>query len=159
MLHSRAILAGNEPRDRDPGVTCAARRPSWAIPSYRNCSTCPSRSRCCLSRSSTSCPTTPTTRLLWSRELREALAPGSYVVISHGTTDGQPAHVAEGMRSYAQTTADFQPRSHAEVLRFFDGLDLVDPGLVFVPRWRPDDPGEAGRAQQIAAYGGAGRKP
>jgi SAM-dependent methyltransferase len=90
--------------------------------------------------------------------LRDALAPGSYVVISHGTTDGQPEHVAEGMEHYAQTTADFQPRSHAEVLRFFDGLELIEPGLVHVPRWRPDDPRDTHHAEQIAAYGGAGRK-
>ena len=92
-------------------------------------------------------------------QLRDALAPGSYVVISHGTTDGQPPHVAEAMEHYAQTTAEFQPRSHAEVLRFFDGLDLIDPGLVPVPQWRPDHPRDAGHAKRIAAYGGAGRKP
>jgi S-adenosyl methyltransferase len=91
-------------------------------------------------------------------QLRGALAPGSYVVISHGTTDGQPQHVAEAMEHYAQTTAEFQPRAHAEVLRFFDGLDLIDPGLVRVPRWRPDDPQDAQLAERIAAYGGAGRK-
>ena len=91
-------------------------------------------------------------------QLRDALAPGSYVVISHGTTDGQPEHVAEGMEHYAQTTADFQPRSHAEILRFFDGLDLIEPGLVHVPRWRPDNPRDAEHAERIAAYGGAGHK-
>jgi hypothetical protein len=63
------------------------------------------------------------------------------------------------MEHYAQTTANFQPRSHAAVLRFLDGLDLVDPGLVPVAQWRPDDPHGAGQAEQIAAYGGAGRKP
>jgi SAM-dependent methyltransferase len=91
--------------------------------------------------------------------LCDALAPGSYVVTSHGTTGGQPEHVAEGMEHYAQTTADFQPRSHAEILRFFDGLELIEPGLVHVPRWRPDDPRDAEHAERIAAYGGAGRKP
>jgi SAM-dependent methyltransferase len=91
--------------------------------------------------------------------LRDALAPGSYVVISHGTTDGQPAHVAGAMEHYARTTADFQPRSHAAILRFFDGLDLIDPGLVHLPAWRPDDPRDAEHAERIAAYGGAGRKP
>ena len=80
------------------------------------------------------------------------------MVISHGTTDGQPEHVAEGMAHYAQTTADFQPRSHAEILRFFDGLDLIEPGLVHVPGWRPDNPRDAEHAERIAAYGGAGRK-
>ncbi|HEY2261286.1 MAG TPA: SAM-dependent methyltransferase [Streptosporangiaceae bacterium] len=92
-------------------------------------------------------------------ELREALAPGSYVVISHGTTDGQAPNVAEAMSHYDQTTASFQPRSHAAITAFFGDLELVSPGLVPVPRWRPDqdaathdDPG------QIAAYGGVGYK-
>ena len=71
-------------------------------------------------------------------ELREALAPGSYVVISHGTTDGQAPGVAEAMGHYNQTTAPFQPRSHREIMAFFDGLEIIDPGLVPVPQWRPD---------------------
>jgi len=91
-------------------------------------------------------------------ELRDGLAPGSYVVISHGTTDGQPAHVAEAMQHYDQTTAPFQPRNHAEILRFFDGLELIEPGLVHVPQWRPDHPREAQHPERIAAYGGAGHK-
>ena len=92
-------------------------------------------------------------------ELRDALAPGSYVVISHGTTDGQAPNVAEAIGHYNQTTAPFQPRSHAAIRAFFGNLELVDPGLVLVPRWRPgrdaatrDDPG------QVAAYGGMGYK-
>jgi SAM-dependent methyltransferase len=91
--------------------------------------------------------------------LLDALAPGSYVVISHGTTDGQAANVAEAMGHYNQTTAPFQPRSRAAIRAFFGDLELVDPGLVLVPRWRPgqgaatqDDPG------QVAAYGGVGFK-
>jgi S-adenosyl methyltransferase len=92
-------------------------------------------------------------------QLRQALAPGSYVVISHGTTDHQPPHVAEAMEHYNQTTAPFRPRSYAEVSAFFDGLDLIDPGLVHIPLWRPDAPEDAGdHPDQIAAYGGVGYK-
>jgi SAM-dependent methyltransferase len=94
-------------------------------------------------------------------ELRDALAPGSHVVISHGTTDGQPAHVAAAMRQYAQTTAPFQPRSHAEILAFFDGFTLIPPGLVPVPLWRPAQPldDDAGQPEPIAAVGGVGIRP
>jgi SAM-dependent methyltransferase len=88
-------------------------------------------------------------------ELRDALAPGSFVVISHGTTDGQAPNVAEAMGHYNQTTAPFQPRGYAEVRAFFDGLDMVDPGLVPVPLWRLGQRGETGDDPgQIAAYGG-----
>jgi SAM-dependent methyltransferase len=92
-------------------------------------------------------------------ELADALAPGSLIVISHGTTDGQPPGVAEAMSHYDQTTARFQPRSHTEIMTFFDGLELVTPGLVPVPFWRPGRPGDAGdHPRRIAAYGGVGRK-
>jgi len=90
--------------------------------------------------------------------LHDALAPGSYLVISHGTTDAQPRHVADAMDHYAQTTAPFRPRGYPDVLRFFDGYDLIQPGLVHVPMWRPDNPQDAVRPEQAAAYGGVGRK-
>jgi SAM-dependent methyltransferase len=91
-------------------------------------------------------------------ELRQALAPGSYVVISHGTTDGQAPQVAEAMGHYNQTTAPFQPRTHAAVRAFLDGLDLVDPGLVHVPFWRPDQGQDTADDGQVAAFGGVGYK-
>ena len=90
--------------------------------------------------------------------LRDALAPGSYLVISHGTTDAQPRHVADAMAHYDQATAPFQPRGYPDVLRFFDGYDLIKPGLVHVPLWRPDTPEDAVRPEQAAPYGGVGCK-
>ena len=73
--------------------------------------------------------------------LRDALAPGSYLVLSHGTGDGQPtvANAVEKVYNRGVST-DLHIRSRAEILRFFDGFDLVDPGLVFIPQWRPDSP-------------------
>ena len=92
-------------------------------------------------------------------ELGDALAPGSFLVISHGTTDGQAPGVAEAMSHYDQTTAPFRPRSHTEVMTFFDGLELVTPGLVPAPLWRPGRPANANEHPwRIAAYGGVGRK-
>ena len=92
-------------------------------------------------------------------QLRGALAPGSYVVISHGTTDDQPPGVAEAMGHYNQTTAAFQPRGYADVEAFFDGFKLIDPGLVHVRLWRPDQPEDVGKhPERIAAYGGVGYK-
>jgi S-adenosyl methyltransferase len=49
------------------------------------------------------------------------------------------------------------PRSHQQVSRFFDGLEMVDPGLVQLHRWRPG-PGVDNK-RDLAAYGGVGRKP
>jgi SAM-dependent methyltransferase len=76
-------------------------------------------------------------------ELRDALAPGSYLVLSHGTDEGKPdvAHAAE--KVYKRTvSADLRMRSRQDILRFFDGFELIDPGLVALPYWRPGSPAE-----------------
>jgi len=90
--------------------------------------------------------------------LMAALPAGSYVVISHITADFDPeswARFAEIMRRQGITT---RLRDHDEVSRFFTGLDLVDPGVVPILRWRPDQD-EPFTDTQVALYGGVGRKP
>jgi trans-aconitate methyltransferase len=96
---------------------------------------------------------------------RDALPSGSYLAISHGTRDipVRPDMSAEEMTEmgtraeqlYQLTMASFVTRTRAQVERFFDGLELVDPGLVEIQRWKPDNhrstlPG--------GFYGGVGRK-
>jgi SAM-dependent methyltransferase len=71
--------------------------------------------------------------------LRDALAPGSYLVLGHATDAGRPGTQAVYNRSVADT---LHLRSRAGIFRFFEGFDLVDPGLVFVPLWRPDSPAD-----------------
>jgi SAM-dependent methyltransferase len=71
--------------------------------------------------------------------LRLAMAPGSYLVLSHLTGDGT-GEADEVIALMRKDMADPPtPRSRAEVLRFFDGFDLLDPGVVPVHRWRPAD--------------------
>jgi SAM-dependent methyltransferase len=73
------------------------------------------------------------------RNLIDALPSGSYVVISHGTDDDIPGDVREQLlRLYSGTTNPVRVRSRAEFARFFEGLALVEPGIVYVPRWRPE---------------------
>jgi len=90
--------------------------------------------------------------------LRDRLADGSYVVISHATADFDRQAAAAAARAYDQAAAPMVLRSHAEIERLFDGFELVGPGLVQVSRWRPDDqrPGTKG---EVWAYGGVGRGP
>ena len=73
--------------------------------------------------------------------LRDALAPGSYMVLAHAANEARPtvAQAAEKVYNRSVTT-NIQMRSRADVLRLFDGFDLVDPGLVYIPQWRPDSP-------------------
>jgi hypothetical protein len=73
--------------------------------------------------------------------LRDALAPGSYLVVCHGTEEGAPAVAQAAEKVYQRAvSADLRMRSRADILRFFTGFDLVDPGLVSIPYWRPDSP-------------------
>jgi len=73
--------------------------------------------------------------------LRDALPPGSYLVISHACSDGNPGTVAQAKTVYqSKVASQGRARDRAEITRFFDGFTLVDPGLVWVPQWRPDNP-------------------
>ena len=71
--------------------------------------------------------------------LASALAPGSFVVISHLTADFAPDEVASGVAAYnALVPAGITARTHREVTALFGGLALVPPGVVPVSEWRPD---------------------
>jgi hypothetical protein len=90
---------------------------------------------------------------------RDAFAPGSYLVLSHSTADfhGQAiADTATGI--YARATAPLVLRSHPQVEALFQGWDLVEPGVVQVPLWRPDGkPPRPRDLAKIGIYGGVGR--
>jgi SAM-dependent methyltransferase len=91
--------------------------------------------------------------------LRDQLAPGSYLVISHPISDDRPELTGAVEKVYNRSVPGsmaFRPR--AEVLRFFDGFDLVSPGLVRPWDWRPDRP-QPGRDRIWGLLGGAARKP
>jgi SAM-dependent methyltransferase len=90
--------------------------------------------------------------------LRDALAPGSFLVVSHATTDDRPDLARAVEKVYNGSVAgSWQFRSGAQVKRFFDGVDLVDPGLVPAYEWRPD-PGAGDPAGLWGLLGGVGRK-
>ncbi|MBV9381998.1 MAG: SAM-dependent methyltransferase [Streptosporangiaceae bacterium] len=73
------------------------------------------------------------------RRLVDAVAPGSYLVISHPTTEVDAGPMTAAVKFWnEQGSAPMTLRTRAELVRFFDGLDLVDPGVVTCSRWRPD---------------------
>src|SRR5262249_37903831 len=71
--------------------------------------------------------------------LRDRLCPGSYVVISHVTGDTRPEEMGEAARLTKQTTTPAVLRTRAEIMRFFAGLELVEPGVGWLTQWRPED--------------------
>jgi SAM-dependent methyltransferase len=90
-------------------------------------------------------------------QLRDALAPGSYLVVSHGTGDIDPDRAGAAVRGYNRASAPFVLRTRAEIAGLFADFEMVDPGLVQIPWWRPDGEVEEGAAR-IWIYGGIGRK-
>ena len=71
-----------------------------------------------------------------------ALAPGSYVVISHSTDEFAPERTHAASQAATERGATWLPRSKDAIARLFNGRAPVDPGLVLVSRWRPDrEPG------------------
>ena len=58
----------------------------------------------------------------------------------------------------SRVSARGDPRSRAEILRFFDGFELVDPGLVYLTQWRPDDPADEADASRYWLLAGVGRR-
>jgi S-adenosyl methyltransferase len=91
--------------------------------------------------------------------LMDAVPPGSYLALSQIAGDVAADEVAQGVQRYnEQAAAPVAARTHAEVCRFFAGLDLVEPGVVQVHRWRPGA-GDLSGGRDLAIYAGAGRKP
>jgi hypothetical protein len=92
--------------------------------------------------------------------LLDAVAPGSYLAMSHPASDLYPEEMAEFTRVWneqARETEQTTFRGHREVARFFDGLDVVAPGVVQICNWRPRTKLEAGAVAPL--WGAVARKP
>jgi hypothetical protein len=93
-----------------------------------------------------------------ARRLTGAVAGGSYLVVSHPACDLQAAAMAGMAARLNQLMAQrVKPRSRAEVTAFFDGLELIEPGVIRCPEWRPERPEDA--AGKSTMWGGVARKP
>jgi hypothetical protein len=92
--------------------------------------------------------------------LVDAVPSGSYLVISHPAKDVDTGQLSEAYERLNERMGETQGtlRTHAEVAAFFDGLEMVPPGLVQLHRWRPDPP-DADVSYEVPAYSGIGRKP
>jgi SAM-dependent methyltransferase len=92
------------------------------------------------------------------KRLVDALAPGSYLTISHPASDIKVEEAETIKRDLNQTMVQRTTyRTHEQVTALFDGLDLVEPGIVKVPQWRPDN--EMAANSPSFAWAGVGRKP
>jgi len=91
-------------------------------------------------------------------QLVHAVVPGSYVVISHVASDiDTGAMISMANRLNELMAQQAVPRTHREVAAFFAGLDLLEPGLVRIPEWRPASVSDSAVRAQM--WGAVGRKP
>lgn len=84
-----------------------------------------------------------------------ALPPGSYLALNDGTNVHSEANRQAHQQYHESGALPYIQRSPAQIARFFDGLELVEPGLVSVSRWRP----EGITPPEVDGYGAVGRKP
>jgi hypothetical protein len=90
--------------------------------------------------------------------LRDALPAGSHLVLSHGTADFHGGGFPEIFKIYDKATATLNPRTREEILRYFDGFELLEPGLVQVLLWRPERQPTPEEISKVGFYGGVARK-
>jgi SAM-dependent methyltransferase len=94
-------------------------------------------------------------------ELRDALAPGSLVILTHASYDGVPLpqeQAGGAVDVYREIRNPLVMRSREETARFFDGFQMVAPGLVSMPDWRPDCPASQEDPYAYSGFAGVGRK-
>lgn len=89
-----------------------------------------------------------------------AMAPGSFLVLSHGVENPSLAGRDEVERLYRQSSNPGVRRTPDDITRFFSGLDFVEPGLVWTPEWRPESPEDVGaHPESSLVFAGVARKP
>jgi hypothetical protein len=92
------------------------------------------------------------------RRLLAAVPAGSYLALTHSTSEVSGERVIEAVRQWNEVApTPYTLRSPAQIAAFFDGLELVDPGIVPCPRWRPD-PDDTDGGRDMDEYCGLGRK-
>jgi len=94
------------------------------------------------------------------RRLMAALAPGSFLAINHSTSAVSGAAMEEAVAHWNQVgTPPMTLRSPEQISRFFDGLDLLEPGVVSCSRWRPAPSQVGGQPAEVDEFCGVARKP
>jgi len=93
------------------------------------------------------------------RQLREALPPGSYLVLSHASLEGRPDQAGPHQDLYRSTPTPLTMRNRERITAFFDGFDLVEPGVVYLSEWHPETPSSVGaHPDRMTGMAGVGRR-
>jgi hypothetical protein len=94
------------------------------------------------------------------RRYRKRMAPGSHLAISHVTDDVYPEKIHQLVELYKGSTNPVVTRSRSQLTELFTGFELVEPGIVWTPEWRPESPELVGEHPESSViYAGVGRRP
>ena len=93
------------------------------------------------------------------RRLLDHLPSGSVLALSTVTAESAPREVNDGVAAYNARGIPTKARTLEEVRRFFDGLELIDPGVTLVNHWHPDEAARNTPDAHVHMYGGAAFKP
>jgi hypothetical protein len=88
----------------------------------------------------------------------DAMAPGSYLVLSHVAADDS-AEQSEARTLYQKSATPVTSRTREQFTTFFAGTEIQEPGVVWLPQWRPETPDDATDPEQSKGFAGIGRKP
>ncbi|MFE0458481.1 SAM-dependent methyltransferase [Kitasatospora sp. NPDC058965] len=92
--------------------------------------------------------------------LRDALPPGSALAICHASLEGRPDQAATHQELYRRTPTPMTMRSAERIHHFFDGFEMVEPGVVYLPQWRPEEPEAVGEhPERMVGLVGVGLLP
>ena len=96
------------------------------------------------------------------RILRDALPPGGYLALTHASADNMSPEARADLERFWESTRNLMYfRSRSQLAEFFEGLALVEPGLVHIPLWRPDSPEDLlfEEPERTSGYAGVGHSP
>jgi hypothetical protein len=89
----------------------------------------------------------------------DAVVPGSYLAISHASLEGAtPSRAEAATQQFRRSVTDFTMRTRAEITDLFAGVELVDPGVVYLTEWRPEPGTDTSDAARMSTFAGVGRK-
>ncbi|MFB7471768.1 SAM-dependent methyltransferase [Kitasatospora sp. NPDC056184] len=92
--------------------------------------------------------------------IRDALPPGSALILSHASLEGRPDQAEDHQRLYRMTPTPLTMRTHEQITAMFEGFELVEPGVVYLPQWRPDQPEAVGEhPERMTGVAGVGLRP
>ncbi len=92
-------------------------------------------------------------------QLRDALPPGSCLVLSHASLEGRPDQAGPHQDLYRRTPTPLTMRNRERITAFFDGFELVEPGVVYLSEWHPETPGSVGpHPERMTGMAGVGRR-